>query len=136
MLADPIWTAGPARIPGEDAGADKPRAWRLQRWRFRPHPRGFSQRRHASLDGCGGDGKYWRAAIAIPAHRAGTAASRPRLPVCRAAAVAPSLEERVRRLQADRPAMAAAGNVRSHRFWTQIDRRSAPRGRLALRAAD
>ena len=49
-----------------------------------------------------------------------------RLSPDRAAAFAPRLEERVRRLQAAAVAMAAGGDIRPHRLWPAADRRAAP----------
>ena len=103
---------------GADAAAIGAGARRLQRRRFRPHPPGFPQRRHASLDRRRGDGKRRPACVAIPAHRRRTAASRSGLSADRAAAFASRLEERVRRLCSAAFAVAAEGGVRSHRLWT------------------
>ena len=75
-------------------------------------------------------------ASAVPAHRKRTPASRPRLSPDRAAAFAPRLEERVRRLSAAALAMAAEGRVRPHHLWARADRRAAPLAYLALSAID
>ena len=79
----------------------------LQRRRFRAHPGGLSQRRHAQLGRPRGRGKHRRASLALPAHRRRATASRSRLSPDRAAAFASRLEERIRRLPADRTAVAA-----------------------------
>ena len=72
----------------------------------------------------------------IPAHRKRAPAPRSRLSPDRAAAFAPRLEERVRRLSAAAFAMAAEGRVRPHRLWARADRRAAPLAHLALLAID
>ena len=110
--------------------------WRLQRRRFRPHPRRFPQRRHAPLARRRGDRKRPHDAVAVPAHRKRTSAPRSRLSPDRAAAFAPRLEERVRRLPAVALAVAAEGGVRPHHLWPRADRRAAPFAHLALSATD
>ena len=77
-------------------------------------------------------GKRRPQAIALPAHRKRTPASRSRLSPDRAAAFAPGLEERVRRLPAAALAMAAEGRIRPHHLWPRLDRRAAPLAHLAL----
>ena len=129
-------TADPVLVAALRAASRRRDARRLQRRRFRPHPPGFSQRRHAPLARRRGDVERRPACIAIPAHRQRTAASRSRLSPDRAAAFAPRLEERVRRLSAAAFAVAAASGVRPHRLWTHPDRRAAPLAFLALCAAD
>ena len=65
--------------PGSHAARGKRCARRLQRRRFRPHPRRYAQRRHAPLAGRRGHGKRRPQAVAVPAHRKRTPASRSRL---------------------------------------------------------
>ena len=65
-----------------------------------------------------------------------TPAARSRLSADRAAAFAPRLEDRVRRLPADAGAVAAGAIVRSHRLWPAADRRAASLAHLALQPVD
>src|SRR3984893_8185694 len=136
VFFDPDQATDQARSAGRRAVSDRRGARRLQRRRFRPHPAGFSQRRHASLDRRRGDRKRRPARIAIPAHRWRTATPRSRLSPDRATALAPGLENRVRRLSAAAFALAPASGLRSHRLWTHPDRRAAPLAFLALCAID